>query len=147
VVQTILPATEDNHIGPRQGVAPAAWNQIGNVDHTPPTDGSSEMSKIEELSAYVNTQQTDWSEHLVHVELAMNNSVNATKQQIPTEMLYGTSVCLFPALENADTKVPAIFVSVNESIAIAKDNYLTAKTIQIQQANKNWPADPGYKEE
>ena len=64
----------------------------------PETDGSLERSNktvIEALRAYVNCQQNDWMQHLVHVELAMNNSVNATHQHSPTEMLYGTSVRLF----------------------------------------------------
>jgi hypothetical protein len=34
--------------------------------------------RIEAIRAYVNRRQTDWAEHLVHVELAMNNLTNAT---------------------------------------------------------------------
>ena len=59
------------------------------------TDGSSERSNktaIELLRQYVNACQTDWADHLVHVESAMNNSVNATTTKTPTELLYGTSL-------------------------------------------------------
>jgi RNase H-like domain found in reverse transcriptase/Reverse transcriptase (RNA-dependent DNA polymerase)/Integrase zinc binding domain/Chromo (CHRromatin Organisation MOdifier) domain/Retrotransposon gag protein/Integrase core domain len=118
----------------------------------PETDGSSERSNktvIEALRAYVNRQQNDWMKHLVHVELAMNNSVNATHQHSPTEMLYGTSVRLFPTIENIDTTVPGVaeFIErINESQAIAQDNHLAAKTIQTRNANRKRRADPVYKE-
>src|ERR1700687_2450344 len=108
----------------------------------PETDGSSERSNktvIEALRAYINRQQDDWMKHLTHVELAMNNSVNATHQQSPTEMLYGTSLRLFPAIENIDTTVPRVaeFIErINESQVIAKDNHLTAKTIQTRNSNR-----------
>ena len=109
----------------------------------PETDGSSERSNrtvIEALRAYVNRRQTDWAEHLIHVEMAMNNSVNATTQQTPTEMLYGTSIRLFPAVGNAQTNIPAVadFVDgINESIAIAWDNHTVAKDRQARQANRS----------
>ena len=56
----------------------------------PETDGSSERSNktaIEALGHYLNTRQDDWSEHLIHVETAMNNSVNATTGKSPMELL------------------------------------------------------------
>jgi hypothetical protein len=59
----------------------------------PETDGSSARSNktaIESVPHYVSVRQHDWSEHLIHVELAMNNSVNATTGMTPTELLYGT---------------------------------------------------------
>jgi hypothetical protein len=118
----------------------------------PETDGSSERSNktvIEALRAYANRRGTDWTSHLIQVELSMNNSVNATTHQTPTEMLYGTSIRLFPRLQTPiDTPVPAVadFIErINESIAIAKDNHLTAKTIQTQQANKSRRPEPEYK--
>ena len=79
----------------------------------------------------------------------MNNSVNATTHQTPTEMLYGTSIRLFPILETpVDTPIPAVadFIErINESVTIAKDNHLIAKTIQTQQANKSRRPEPEYK--
>lgn len=61
----------------------------------PETDGSSERSNktmIEALRYYVNLKHTNWADHLIHVEAAMNNSVNATTGKSPTEMVYGTTV-------------------------------------------------------
>src|SRR5438046_6819022 len=52
----------------------------------PQTDGSSERSNktvIQALRNYVNRRQTDWTKHLIHVETAMNNSVNATTELAP----------------------------------------------------------------
>src|SRR6202165_3547245 len=81
----------------------------------------------------------------------MNNSTNATTQQTLTEMLYGIRIRLFPAIDGteAEAEVPAVseFIRrINESIAIAKDNHLTAKTVQTRQANQSRRPDPGYKE-
>src|SRR5438034_4685450 len=50
------------------------------------TDGSSERSNktvIQALLNYVNQRQTDWAKYLVHVETAINNSVNATMELTP----------------------------------------------------------------
>src|SRR5439155_11205692 len=66
----------------------------------PETDGSSERSNktaIEALQNYVNRRQSDWMDHLIHVETAMNNSVNAITKMTPTQLLFGTSIRLFPS--------------------------------------------------
>src|SRR5262245_25476247 len=66
----------------------------------PETDGSSERSNktaIESLQQYVNVRQTDWANHLIHIEMAMNNSTNATTTKTPTELLYGVPIRLIPA--------------------------------------------------
>ena len=56
---------------------------------------------------------------------------------------------MFPTIESVESRVPAVaeFIDrIKESIAIAKDNHLTAKTIQTRQANRSRRPDPGYKE-
>jgi len=56
-------------------------------------NSSSERSNkttIEALCHYVNTCQNDWLQHLIHVETAINNSINATTSKSPMELLYGT---------------------------------------------------------
>ena len=119
----------------------------------PETDGSSERSNrtaIQALRNYVNRRQTDWADHLIHVETAMNNSVNATTELTPTELLYGTPVRLFPALDRTEvnkTGLPAVsnYVDkISQSISIAKDNHLVAKTVQTRNANKSRRPDPLY---
>src|SRR5205814_10559152 len=96
----------------------------------PETDGASERSNktaIEALRSYVNRRQTDWMDHLIHVETAMNNSINATTKMTPTQLLFGTSIRLFPSFRpKVDTHVPAVaeFIErINESVAIANDNH------------------------
>src|SRR5204862_7123337 len=68
-----------------------------STSYHPETDGSSERSNktmIESLRHYVNLRQSDWADHLIHMETAMNNSVNATTGKTPTELVYGTTVRL-----------------------------------------------------
>src|SRR5437773_4039056 len=77
-------------------------------------DGSSERSNktaIEALWNYVNRRQSDWMDHLIHVGTAMNNSVNAMTKMTPTQLLFGTSIRLFPSFgpRTIDTRVPAVF--------------------------------------
>jgi hypothetical protein len=84
--------------------------RISTVFH-PETDGSSEYSNktvIEAVRYYVSVRQHDWSEYLIHIELAMNNSVNATTEMTPTELLYGTSLHLVPHLVNTYSEFPAV---------------------------------------
>jgi hypothetical protein len=118
----------------------------------PETDGSSERSNktaIESVRHYVNVRQTDWSEHLIHVELAMNNSVNATTGFTPTELLYGSSVRLVPHPTNTSpSDFPAVdefLERIDENTALARDRHTIAKTTQATQANKHRRPDPEYK--
>src|SRR5436190_23794505 len=85
-----------------------------STSYHPQTDGSSERSNktvIQALCNYVNRRQTDWAKHLIHVETAMNNSVNATTELAPTELLYGSPIRLFPTLDKTnidDIRVPDV---------------------------------------
>ena len=100
----------------------------------PETDGLSEHSNktaIEALRHYVNTRQDDWSEHLIQVETAMNNSVNATTGKSPMELLYGTHVWLIPHSANISSTISAItdfLEKIDESIQLAKDRHIITKT-------------------
>ncbi len=125
-----------------------------STSYHPQTDGSSERSNktiIQALRNYVNRRQTDWSKHLTHVEVVMNNSVNAATELTPTELLYGSPIRLFPTLDETDVdnvKLPAVKDYVDrimESISIAKDNHITAKTVQTRNANRSRRPEPIYK--
>jgi hypothetical protein len=118
----------------------------------PETDGSSERSNktiIEALRHYVNVRQKDWPDHLIHVEAAMNNSVNATTSKTPTELLYGAPVRLFPTPIERDTiTVPAVseyIAKIEESVAIARDRHAEAKTRQAVNFNRHRRQEPEYK--
>jgi hypothetical protein len=120
----------------------------------PETDGSSERSNktvIEALRHYVNVRQSDWADHLIHVETVMNNSVNATTSKTPTELLYGTSIRLFPSpMDKTSINVPAVadyIDKIEESIAIARDHHAEAKTRQTTYANRYRREEPEYKAE
>jgi len=81
----------------------------------------------------------------------MNNSVNTTTELTPTELLYGSPIRLFPALDTTDInniQLPAVKDYVDrimESISIAKDNHIAAKTIQTRNANRSRRSEPPYK--
>ena len=81
----------------------------------------------------------------------MNNSVNATTELTPTELLYGSPIRLFPTLDETDVnniQLPAVKDYVDrimESISIARDNHMTAKTIQTCNANRSRHPEPIYR--
>ena len=108
----------------------------------PETDGSSERSNktaIESVRHYVSVRQHDWSEHLIHIEMAMNNSVTAMTEMTPTELLYGTPVRLVPYPTNTLSEFPAVteFIErIDEAVALAQDRHVVAKMRQAMQANK-----------
>src|SRR6202023_603459 len=120
----------------------------------PETDGSSERSNksmIEALRHYVNLRHTDWGDHLIHVEAAMNNSVNATTGKSPTEIVFGTTLRLFPSprdLAKPSQDVPAIIDDIQtmqDNIAIVMDRHAKAKMKQTTYANKKCSPEPEYK--
>ena len=127
-----------------------------STSYHPETDSSSEhanKSMIEALRHYVNLRQSDWADHLIHVESAMNNSVNATTGKTPTELVYGTPLRLFPsprALAKANLDVPAVsdyIQRIQDNIALARDHHAEAKTKQTTYANKSRREEPDYKVE
>jgi len=120
----------------------------------PETDGSSEKSNktmIESLRHYVNLRQSDWADHLIHVEAAMNNSVNATMGKTPTELVYGTPLRLFPspkdlAKPNLDVLAVSDYIQhIQENIAFARDRHAEAKMRQTTYANQKRRAELDYK--
>ena len=106
---------------------------------------------IEAIRHYVNLQHTDWADHLIHVEAAMNNSVNATTGKSPTELVFGTTLRLFPSprdLAKPTQDVPAVsdyIQQIHDNIAMARDRHAEAKTKQTTYANKKRRPEPDYK--
>jgi len=110
----------------------------------PETDGSSEHSNktmIEAIHHYVNLQHTDWVDHLIHVEATMNNSINSTTGKSSTEMVFGTTLWLFPnPLDLAKPTQDVLAVSnyikrIQDNIAMACDHHAEAKTKQTMYTN------------
>ena len=120
----------------------------------PETDGSSKRSNktmIEALRHYVNLRHSDWVDHLIHVEAAMNNSVNATTGRTSTEIVYGTPLQLFPsprdlAKPNLDISAVSDYIQrIQDNIALVRDCHAEAKTRQTTYANRKRQAEPDYK--
>jgi hypothetical protein len=99
------------------------------------------------LRHYVNVQQTDWTDHLVNVEIRMNNARNATTGVSPTELVFGSSLRLVPTQRLTSTTVPAVsefLERIYESTQVAKDSHIVAKTRQAIQSNKDRREEPQY---
>src|SRR5437762_6701108 len=83
--------------------------------------------------------------------MAMNNSVNATTEKTPTEMIYETSLRLFPSFRdlakvNLDISAVSDYIQrIQENIILARDHHAEAKTKQITYANQKRRAESDYK--
>ena len=94
---------------------------------------------------------TDWADHLIHVEAAMNNSINATTGKSPTEMVFGTTLRLFPNprdLAKPTQDIPAVsdyIQRIQDNIVMARDRHAEAKTKQTTYANQHCRPEPDYK--
>ena len=106
---------------------------------------------IEALRHYINLRHTDWVDHLIHMEAAMNNLVNATTGKTPTELVFGSPLCLFPSprdLAKPTQDVPAVsdyIQRIQDNVALARDRHAAAKTKQTTYANRKRRPDPEYK--
>jgi len=86
----------------------------------------------------------------MHVETAMNNSINATTGKSPMELLYGIHVRLIPHPADTHSTIPAItdfLEKIDEFTQLAKDCHTIAKTRQATQANHRRHTEPNYRVE
>ena len=77
----------------------------------------------------------------------MNNSINATTGKSPTELLYGTHVRLIPHPADTLSTVPTVtdfLEKIDESVQLAKDRHVIAKTRQATQANRRRRTELNY---
>jgi len=106
---------------------------------------------IEAIHHYVNLQHTDWADHLIHVEAAINNSINATTGTSLTEMVFWTTLRLFlnPCdLTKLTQDVPAVSdytKRIQDNVAMAHDHHAEAKTKQTTYTNQHRPSEPDFK--
>jgi len=81
----------------------------------------------------------------------MNNSVNATTEKSPTELVFGATLHLFPSLRDLVTpvhNVPAVsdyIHRIQDNVAITRNRHAEAKTKQMTYANKKRHPDPDFK--
>ena len=86
----------------------------------------------------------------MHIETAMNNSINATTRKSPLELLYGTYVRLVSHPADTCSTISAVtdfLEKIDESIQLAKDHHIITKIHQATQANHWHCAEPNYKVE
>ena len=82
----------------------------------------------------------------------MNNSINATTGKSPTEMVFGTTLRLFPSprdLAKPTHDVPAVsdyIQAIQDNVAQARDHHAEAKMKQTTYANRKRCPEPEYKE-
>src|SRR5947207_3896430 len=97
---------------------------------------------IEALCHYINLRHSDWANHLIHMKMTMNNSINAMIEKTSTEMIYKTPFRLFFSSRdltkmNLDISVVLDYIQrIQENIALIRDHHAEAKTKQIIYANQ-----------
>jgi hypothetical protein len=105
---------------------------------------------IEAICHYMNRRHTDWADHLIHIEAAMNNSINATTGKTPTEIVYGAPLRLVPSpcnLVKPTQDVPAVsnyIQRIQDYVEMARDRHAEAKTKQSSYSNKTRRQEPDY---
>ena len=106
---------------------------------------------IESIRHYINLRHTDWADHLIHIEAAMNNSVNVTTGKSPTELVFHTTLRLFPSpndIAEPRQDVPAVsdyIQQIQDNVAMARDRHAKAKTKLTTYTNKKRRLEPDYK--
>jgi hypothetical protein len=130
------------------------WKQIGttlamSTAYHPQTDGQTERANrtIEDmLRAYVEKRQTDWDEHLTAIEIAYNNSKQASTgfspfflnsgqhPILPLASLFSTSsMNSSPTNAAAESMIENLISSLSE----AEDNLQRAQARQQEQVNRH----------
>ena len=112
--------------------------------HSEIDDFSERFNKtmIEVLCYYVNLWYSDWTNHLIHMKVAMNNSVNATIEKTSTEMIYETSLRLFLSFRdlakvNLDISTISDYIQhIQENITLIRNHHAKIKMKQIIYANQ-----------
>jgi transposase InsO family protein len=114
----------------------------------PQTDGQTENTNktIENmLRAYVNNHLDDWDEHLLHVEMAINNAVQDSTGYSPFYLTYGQHLH-FPLQaaaraseekESKDEEAKEFVRRVQLLTEEARKNLLATQEKQRRQANKH----------
>lgn len=125
----------------------ALWQQFGtklamSTSFHPQTDGQTERANrsLEDMiRAYVNHKQSDWDIHLPALELATNNSKQASTGYSPFYLNYGFHPQL-PVNINIETPNPSakdFIVQLKEDLDEARKNLVEAQNRQAKYANQS----------
>jgi hypothetical protein len=129
----------------------ALWDQLGtkltmSTAYHPQTDGQTERANrtLEEmLRAYVNVQQSDWDEHLSSVEIAYNNSKQASTGYTPFYLNYGQEVhlpideAIRPARVSTNPEAAGRIQRLHDDMRHARENIAKAQARQAYHADQH----------
>jgi Integrase zinc binding domain/Chromo (CHRromatin Organisation MOdifier) domain len=116
----------------------------------PQTDGQTERANrtiLQVLRHFVNTNGSDWAQHLSTVEFAINSAVSTSTGKAPFELMYGYLPRSFPPIAfDSDNPASMNFLE-NRMLSqlAAQDAIIAAKTEQSYYVNKNRKEDPDIK--
>ncbi|GAA5873889.1 hypothetical protein JCM1840_000216 [Sporobolomyces johnsonii] len=116
--------------------------QMSTAFH-PETDGRSERTNktaVQILRMMVSRRQTDWANHLVATEYAINAATNVATGKSPFELVLGYAPRLVPLPLSESTGIPSVeevVASRSASLMEAKDALRWAKARLIEQTNKD----------
>jgi len=127
------------------------WQQLGtkllmSTAFHPQTDGQTERANrtLEEgLRAYVSRMQTDWDQHLLPLEIAYNNSVQASTGFTPFFLNSGQHFhlpiqqALLPAHVSANQSSADRLEQLSRSLQIAQSNLVDAQQRQSAYADQS----------
>jgi len=127
------------------------WQQLGtkllmSTAFHPQTDGQTERANrtLEEgLRAYVSRMQTDWDQHLLPLEIAYNNSVQASTGFTPFFLNSGQHFhlpiqqALLPANVSANQSSADRLQQLSRSLQVAQSNLADAQQRQSAYADQS----------
>src|SRR5271169_1735692 len=101
-------------------------------------------SILQILRHFVNTNGSDWAQHLPTVEFAINSAVSRSTGKAPFELLYGYLPRSFPPIVfDADNPASMNFIEQRMLLQLAaQDSIIAAKTEQSHHVNKHRKHDP-----
>ena len=119
---------------------------MSTMNH-PQTDGQTERmnhSVLQILRQFVNTNGSDWAQHLPTVEFAINSAISRSTGKTPFEVVYGYLPRSFPPVV-FDPDNPASMQFMEDrmlSQLAAQDAIIAAKTEQSYHIDKRRKEDP-----
>jgi RNase H-like domain found in reverse transcriptase/Integrase zinc binding domain/Chromo (CHRromatin Organisation MOdifier) domain len=121
---------------------------MSTTDH-PQTDGQTERTNrtvLQILRHFVNTNGSDWAQHLPTVEFAINSAISNSTGHAPFELVYGYLPRTFPPIV-FDEDNPASMNFLEDrmlSQMSAQDAIIAAKTEQSHHVNMGQKEDPNF---
>ncbi len=130
------------------------WQQLGtklsmSTAFHPQTDGQTERANrtLEEgLRAYINYHQLDWDQHLVPLEIAFNNTVQASTGFTPFYLNSGREIELPLDLAVTNSQPSANQTSVDRLSRLSQDLRQAKKNLEIAQQRQAKYADEKRRE-